>query len=67
MNEKKRMKPLDVSHLIRSRGEGKTDPIFREITAGLQSKIQEILRDPDAWGSCCVQGCCVSWCCVQLH
>ncbi len=67
MNDKNKMKPLDLDPLIRARGERQTDPIFREITAGLQNKIKEMLQDPEAWGACCVQGCCVSWCCVQIH
>lgn len=70
MNEKAkaRMEPLSIDPLIRSKGAKlTTDPAFREITAGLQAKITEMLKNPEALGACCIQGCCVSWCCVQLH
>jgi len=45
----------------------KTDPTFREITAGLNRRIIEMLRDPSQLGiSCCFEGCCVSWCCIRI-
>jgi hypothetical protein len=45
----------------------KTDPTFREITAGLNSRIIDLLKDPSKMGiSCCFEGCCVSWCCIRL-
>lgn len=45
----------------------KSDPAFREITAGLNKQIIEMLRDPSRLSiDCCFEGCCVSWCCIQL-
>ncbi len=45
----------------------KTDPAFREITAGLTNQITEMLRDPTRLAiDCCFEGCCVSWCCIRL-
>lgn len=42
------------------------DPAFKQITEGLQARIQEVLQDPTRRLSCCIEGCCVSWCCIQL-
>jgi hypothetical protein len=46
----------------------KSDPAFREMTAGLSRRISEMLKDPatNLTISCCFEGCCVSWCCIQL-
>jgi hypothetical protein len=45
-----------------------SDPAYKEITAGLQKGILEILRNPGrhGLGTCCIEGCCVSWCCIQI-
>jgi len=44
-----------------------SDPAFREITAGINKQIINLLRNPDQLGiSCCFEGCCVSWCCIKI-
>ena len=64
---KGRMAPLDLDKVLKVKIlKTKPDPMFKEITAGLQAKIKD-LATKTSWGSCCVQGCCVSWCCIQLH
>jgi hypothetical protein len=45
----------------------RSDPAFREITAGVNQRIIDMLRDPGQLGiSCCFEGCCVSWCCIRI-
>ena len=61
------MKPVRFDAEILQVVKIKTDPAFREISAGLIGKITDMLKDPGGMGiSCCFEGCCVSWCCIQI-
>lgn len=59
-----KLEPVKLDALL-VKGKMKTDPAFKELTAGLTKRFKEIIDEEFA--SCCIQGCCVSWCCVQLH
>ena len=61
------MKPTRFDEDILTVAKVKTDPAFRELTAGLIGRISEMVKDPGGLGiDCCFEGCCVSWCCIQL-
>jgi hypothetical protein len=67
MNEKRQMKPVNFNRPLFEKRTKKVDPAYREITEGLNTEIQRILRDPDKLAiGCCIEGCCVSWCCIQM-
>ncbi len=58
------MKPIQFETSL-EKGKMKIDPAYKEISAGLSSKLQKIMKEE--FSLCCIQGCCVSWCCIQLH
>jgi hypothetical protein len=61
------MQPLDLDPHIWDAAKIPVEPAFREITAGLERRVIEMLRDPSKLGiSCCFEGCCVSWCCIRI-
>ena len=61
------MQPIRFDEVILENVKMKSDPAFRELTAGLTKEITGMLRDPSRLAiSCCFEGCCVSWCCIQL-
>ncbi len=61
------MSPVRFDEDILQTAKMPVEPAFREITAGLNARIAELLKDPNKMGiGCCFEGCCVSWCCIQL-
>jgi hypothetical protein len=61
------MQPVRFDEEILEVAKVRTDPAFREITAGLNKHIIDLLRNPGKLEiSCCFEGCCVSWCCIQI-
>lgn len=62
-----RMEPISLNEPLARASKIKSDPAFRELTAGLKDRIMEMLSDPAKSNlPCCFEGCCVSYCCVQM-
>ncbi len=61
------MEPIRFDAEIAEAAKVKTDPAFREMTAGVHKEIVDMLRNPSRMRiNCCFEGCCVGWCCIQL-